>query len=112
MITITCTESEKRKLCNTESNVMCNIVYALGACKEFNGACEKCKRNRGKYVKWTIISKPKKKSEGDESSCHNCYWNTYDVCCCTRSPHWLQPIKNVMKVKPHCDMYSAYEGDG
>lgn len=60
MITITCTESEKRKLCNTEANVMCNIVYALGACKEFNGACEKCKRHRSKYVEWEIISKPKK----------------------------------------------------
>lgn len=115
MITIKCTESEKRKLCSKESTVMCDIVYALGACKEFDGACARCKRNRSKYVEWDIIPAYKKKtvsSERGDSSCHNCYWNTYGVCCCTRSPHWLQPIKNVINVKPHCDMYSAYEGDG
>ena len=109
MITIKCTASEKRKLCSHDYHIMCAMMNALGHCE---ADCGKCKRRRKDYITWEIISKPKKKAEGDGSSCHNCYWNTYDVCCCTRSPHWLQPIKNVMKVKPHCNKYSAYEGDG
>ena len=55
MITIKCTESERRKLCSDETNIMCNICYALGACKVFDGACGKCKRNRGKYIRWEIV---------------------------------------------------------
>lgn len=120
MITIKCTESEKRKLCNSASSIMCSTCYALGACKEFAGHCSKCKKHRSKYIQWDIVksipkkkrSEPKKKkSEGDGSSCHNCYWNTWGKCRCIGSPHCLQSIEDVMKVKPHCDMYSAYEGD-
>lgn len=57
MITIKCTESEKRKLCSDEANIMCSICYALGACKEFNAGCSKCKRYRSKYINWEIIKK-------------------------------------------------------
>ena len=55
MITIKCTESEKRKLCNKEANVMCTICYALGACNEFDGHCSKCRKHRSKYVQWEIV---------------------------------------------------------
>lgn len=114
MITITCTESEKRKLCNTESNVMCNIVYALGACKEFNGACEKCKRHRSKYVEWEIISKPKKQKSSNEDTrtCCNCWANERGMCIENSSPFYKMPIEKIMKTRPRCDVYGAYEGDG
>ena len=81
MITIKCTESEKRKLCNTESAVMCGICYELGACKEFEGDCAKCKRHRSKYVKWKIQKKPKaKKSKQEGKNCLNCKWNRDGRC--------------------------------
>ena len=115
MITIKCTESEKRKLCSTESNVICHVCYALGACKEFIGECEKCKRHRSKYVKWEIISKPKKKEAGDASSCCNCYWNDSGTCTDKKSAFYRQPIDTARKIlgrKSHCATYAAYEGDG
>lgn len=115
MITIKCTQYEKRKLCADETNIMCNICYTLGACKEFDAHCSKCKRNRSKYIKWEIISKPKKKaasSEGDSSSCCNCYWNCAGTCRNEQSSFYKMPIKEVMKTQPRCDVYSAYEGDG
>ena len=113
MITIKCTESEKRKLCNDEASTMCNICYALGACKEFDGHCSKCKKHRSKYVQWDIISKPKKKnSEGDGSSCYNCYWRDCGRCICTDSEYFLKDCDEVKKVGYCCEQYSAYEGDG
>ena len=70
MITIKCTESEKRKLCNGETNIMCSICYALGACKEFDGHCSKCKKHRSKYVQWDIVKSKQKKSSNEESREH------------------------------------------
>lgn len=117
MITITCTESEKRKLCKDETNIMCEICYALGACKEFDESCSKCKRYRGKYIKWNIIPAPKKKavnSEGDGSSCCNCYWNCAGTCKNEQCGYYKMSIESVMDIVPlnHCSEYSAHEGDG
>lgn len=114
MITIKCTAAEKRKLCSTEANVMCNVCYALGACKEFDGECEKCKRNRGKYVKWEIISKPKKQKSSNEDTrtCCNCWANECGMCIETRSPFYKMPIWEIRKTQPRCDVYGSYEGDG
>lgn len=115
MITIKCTQYEKRKLCADETNIMCNICYTLGACKEFDARCSKCKRNRSKYIKWEIISKPKKKSvssKGDGSSCCNCWANECGMCIENSSPFYKMPIEKIIKIQPHCDVYGAYEGDG
>lgn len=172
MITIKCTESEKRKLCKDETNIMCNICYTLGACKEFDARCDKCKRHRGKYIKWDIQkSKAKKKVvkeekscftchwkeschwsndgacgnskspyyqnnvaymahkeldktcpgyEKDHRGCRNCYWSSYirgskvpDGCCRNKkSPYYGMDADEIHKLHGHCDLYSAYEGDG
>ena len=115
MITIRCTESEKRKLCeNGYFSVVCGICYKLGACKEFDGHCSKCRKHRSKYIEWEIISKPKqqKSSNGDTRSCCNCWANEHGMCIENSSPFYKLPIEEIMKTQQHCDVYGAYEGDG
>ena len=169
MITIKCTESEKRKLCSHDYNIMCAMVNALGHCGD---DCSKCKRNRGKYIKWDI-QKPKAKKkavkeekscltchwkeschwnddgecgnskspyykinvaymshngldkkcpvyEKDRRGCRNCYWSSYingspvpDGCCRNdKSPYYGMDADEIYKICGHCDLYSAWEGDG
>lgn len=127
MLTIKCTESEKRKLCNGEANIMCSICYALGACKEFAGHCSKCRKHRSKYVQWNIVKSKPKKAKVKESAkskdprgCPNCYYSS-DIrgskiapghCRCKESEFYLRDIHDVMLKQNFCEQYSAYEGDG
>lgn len=113
MITITCTESEKRKLCRDETNIMCEICCSLGACKEFDESCSKCKRNRSKYIKWDIIPAPKKKAIRDNRSCYSCCWNCAGTCKNKQCGFYKMSIESIIGIVPnsHCSDYSAHKGN-
>lgn len=111
MITIRCTESEKRKLCSHDYPIMCAMMDALGHCE---ADCGKCRRHRKDYINWEIISKPKKQKSSNEDTrtCCNCWANECGMCIETRSPFYKMPIWEIRKTQPRCDVYGSYEGDG